>query len=141
MLSLRVAVSVPGFTSGLSRCIGEAERSCLDERVPLPGAGVSSDEVGNEFLDAVIDLVSDWADLIDREACRVVEVPVEVSLARGRSGRRRPQPIVITTSAPWTTSAVRGLGNSLEKSSPISFMPSMTAGLTSLAGVEPAERT
>src|SRR3954454_789432 len=49
--------------------------------------------------------------------------------------------MVITTSAPWTTSVVSGLGNVRERSRPSSPMTSRTAGLISWAGVEPAERT
>src|SRR5215475_493978 len=49
--------------------------------------------------------------------------------------------MVITTSAACTLSAVSGLGNSREMSRPISAMAWTTAGLSWLAGCDPAEVT
>jgi hypothetical protein len=49
--------------------------------------------------------------------------------------------MVMTTSAPRTTSSVISVGNSLEMSSPSSLIASTTAGLSETAGSEPAERT
>src|SRR4029077_15003091 len=49
--------------------------------------------------------------------------------------------MVITTSAALTNSSVSGLGNSWLMSIPISRIASTTIGLSSFAGVLPAERT
>jgi hypothetical protein len=49
--------------------------------------------------------------------------------------------MVITTSAAWTLSGLRGLGYSREMSRPISAMAATTAGLSWLAGSDPAEVT
>src|SRR5215471_2253317 len=56
-------------------------------------------------------------------------------------GQASPQPIVMTTSAALTLSPVRGLGYSREMSRPISAMARTTAGLSWLAGWDPAEET
>src|SRR5215469_8385585 len=56
-------------------------------------------------------------------------------------GQASLQPMVITTSAACTLSAVSGLGNSREMSRPISAMAWTTAGLSWLAGCDPAEVT
>src|SRR5579859_3918186 len=56
-------------------------------------------------------------------------------------GQASPQPMVITTSAAATLSPVSGLGYSREMSRPSSAMTCTTAGLTWLAGWDPAEVT
>src|SRR6185437_6435184 len=52
-----------------------------------------------------------------------------------------PHPMVMTMSAACTLSLVSGLGNSREMSTPISAMAATTAGLSWLAGWDPAEVT
>src|SRR5207248_597080 len=59
----------------------------------------------------------------------------------GWIGHASPQPIVITTSDARTTSSVSGFGNSFPTSRPISASASITAGLISSAGADPADRT
>src|SRR5215212_9935038 len=49
--------------------------------------------------------------------------------------------MVTTTSAAWTNSSVRGLGNSRDRSMLHSAMAAATAGLRRSAGADPAERT
>src|SRR5258708_422839 len=49
--------------------------------------------------------------------------------------------MVMTMSAAWTSLLVSGLGNSCDRSRPISAMAWTTAGLSWLAGWDPAERT
>src|SRR5919197_2120860 len=56
-------------------------------------------------------------------------------------GQASPQPMVTTASAARTTSSVKGLGNSLDRSMPHSSIAATTAGLIRSAGSEPAERT
>src|SRR5215467_12427162 len=56
-------------------------------------------------------------------------------------GQASPQPMVMTTSAAWTWSVVSRLGNSRERSRPISAIAATTAGFSSAAGWEPADVT
>src|SRR3984893_4230720 len=56
-------------------------------------------------------------------------------------GQTSPQPIVMTTSEARTASSVTGLGNSFDRSRPISAIASATAGLMRSPGAEPPERT
>lgn len=55
----------------------------------------------------------------------------------GKMGHASPHPIVTTTSAASTTSAVSGWGTSLERWSPASSIAAITTGLISPAGVLP----
>src|SRR6266849_349779 len=56
-------------------------------------------------------------------------------------GHASPQPVVITTSAAWTSSSDNGFGSSRLMSMPTSLMASTTRGLSDRAGSLPAERT
>ena len=100
-------------------------------------AGTSS---ASELPHPPVDLVADGADRLDVLPGRVVELPVEVALAR-EDGHASPQPMVMTTSAARTTSSVSGFGNSWAMSMPSSAMAATTAGLISSPGSDPADRT
>ena len=65
--------------------------------------GGSTGEVGEELLDALVDVVADGADLVRALAGRVVEGPVDVRLP-GKYGHSSPQPMVMTTSLAATVS-------------------------------------
>ena len=56
------------------------------------GSPASSLVVAHQLADSGVDLVADWADLGWALAGRVRQLPVEVALAGGRSGRCRRSP-------------------------------------------------
>lgn len=83
---------------------------------------------------------SDGPDLVDGAAGGVGDRPVQVPLPReDRAGVA--QPMVTTTSAACTASAVSFSGNSWARSIPSSAMTARTAGSIAAAGAEPAEVT
>ena len=64
---------------------------------PAPGSAAGRDgvEFVGERRDAAPDVVADGTDLVDTEAFRVWQLPVDVALA-GLHGQASPQPIVTT---------------------------------------------
>src|SRR6266568_2898955 len=112
----------------------------LSARAVVVGQAVAGASSASRAVTRWSNLVADWADLLGGLAGRVVQSQYRYRLP-GYTGQASPQPIVITTSAAWTLSLVSGLGNSWDRSRPISSMTATTAGLIESAGVEPAERT
>jgi len=115
-------------------------RSVRRGPTPSNSAGRFSDEVLDEREDSAVDLVANGADVVNAVAGRVGELPVEVALtgvdgagvaaAHGDQDVGRSGELV-----------GEGFGKLLERSTPTSAMACTTAGLTSLAGLLPAERT
>jgi hypothetical protein len=98
------------------------------------------DELLEEGADAPVDLVADGPHPVEELARRVAEIPVEVALA-GVDRAGVIVSMVMTASASRTASSVSPLGTAVERSMPASRIAATSAGLTSLAGVLPAERT
>jgi hypothetical protein len=55
-------------------------------------ASLARGKLGEKLLHAAVDLVPDDAHVVERPAGGIVELPVEVPLARVRSGKRRHIP-------------------------------------------------
>ena len=78
-------------------------------------------------MDATVDLVADYANLVGGLTARVSEVLVDV-VAAGMKGHWSPQPMVTTASACSASSHVSSFGWQQERSKPSPAIASITSG-------------
>ena len=97
-------------------------------------------QLGQQCPYPPVDLIPDGAHIFERPARRVGQLPVEVAPAR-EVGARVPAAHGDHDIGFFTVSAFSTFGTSLEMSMPTSAIAATTAGFSSLAGAEPAERT
>src|SRR4051794_3056309 len=91
----------------------------------------------DQHADTCGDLIADRADLLDRPARRVGDVPLLDRV--GTYGQASPQPIVTAKSARSCISRSSFFGCRSDRSMPTSRMTSITSGHTARPGSEPAD--